>query len=57
MPSMAVFHCALRAAVSAADVMAESAGAEALMYGAVAQQANAAANMRGRYSGRNISIS
>jgi len=31
--------------------------AEAVMYAAVAQQANAAANMRGRYAGKNISIS
>ena len=36
--------------------MAESAGAEALMYGAVAQQANAAANMRPRFAGKNLSI-
>ena len=37
--------------------MGESAGAEAQMLAGIASQANAAANMRGRYSGRNISIS
>jgi precorrin-4 methylase len=36
---------------------AESAGAEAQMLAGIASQANAAANMRGRYAGRNISIS
>ena len=35
---------------------AEAAGAEAVMYAAVANQANAAANMRGRYTGKNISF-
>ena len=35
---------------------AESAGAEAQMLAGIASQANAAANMRGRYAGRNISI-
>ena len=34
----------------------QAALAESAMYGAVAQQANAAANLRGRYSGKNISI-
>ena len=33
---------------------AEAAGAEATMYAAVAQQANAAANLRGSYRGKNI---
>jgi len=36
--------------------MGESAGAEAQMLAGIASQANAAANMRGRYSGKNISI-
>ena len=36
---------------------AESAGAEAQMLAGIASQANAAANMRGRYAGKNISIS
>ena len=35
---------------------AEAASAEAVMYAAVANQANAAANMRGRYTGKNISF-
>jgi len=35
----------------------ESAGAEALMLSGIANQANAAANMRPRFAGRNISIS
>ena len=36
--------------------LGESAAAEARMYAAVAQQANAAANMRGRFTGKNISF-
>ena len=35
---------------------AESAGAEATMLAAVANQANAAANLRGRFTGKNISF-
>ena len=34
----------------------ESALAESAMYGAVAQQANAASNLRGRYTGKNLSF-